>query len=167
VGGVFGKAAELRAYRRESKDLVEGRALSELPCTRLGRDERNIHDLEIGRGCGGVGLDGNKAQYRKEAVHMLEDICNVRRGRDSRRSNEDAGSSIKGGLQNDVGIDIFPKVGVDLPDKLRGDGVGVDGRSGRQHCFLTCYHHLPLLGLVDLGVNSLEFIAIRCRALWW
>jgi hypothetical protein len=42
---VLGKAAELRAYRRESEGLVKGHALSELPCTRLGRDERDIHNL--------------------------------------------------------------------------------------------------------------------------
>jgi hypothetical protein len=132
AGGVFGKAAELRAYRRESRGLVKGRALSELPCTRLGRDERNIHDLEVGRGCGGVGLDVNKAQYGKEVAHMLEDTCDVRRGWDGRRGNEDAGSGIEGRLENDVGIDIFPEVGVDLLDKLRGDGIGADGRSGRR-----------------------------------
>jgi hypothetical protein len=113
---VFGKAAELRAYRGESEGLVKGCALSELPCTRLGRDERDIHDLEIGRGCGGVGLDGDKARYGKEAAHMFEDTCDVGRGWDGRRGNEDAGSGIEGGLENDVGIDIFPEVGVDLPD---------------------------------------------------
>jgi hypothetical protein len=35
------------------------------------------------------------------------------------------------------------------------------------HRFLTCYHHLPLLGLVDSGVYRLEFIAIRRRAFRW
>jgi hypothetical protein len=60
---------------------------------------------------------------------MLENTCDVGRGQDSRHGNEDASSGIEGGPENDVRINIFPKVGVDLPDKLRGDGVGADGRS--------------------------------------
>jgi hypothetical protein len=156
---VFGKAAELRAYRRESEGLVKGRTLSELPCTRLGRDKRDIHDLEIGRGCGGVGLDGNQAQYGKEAAHMFEDTCDVGRGRDGRRGNEDAGSGIEGGLENDVGIDIFPEVGVDLPDKLRGDGVGADGRSGRRR--LDKEEEGSAVGTVGLSAASEALVLPR------
>jgi hypothetical protein len=63
---------------------------------------------------------------------MFEDTCDIGRGGDGRRGNEDAGPGTEGRLENDVGIDIFPEVGVDLPDKLQGEGVGTDGRSGRQ-----------------------------------
>jgi hypothetical protein len=91
-----------------------------------------IHNLEEGCGRGGLGLDGDKARNGKEAAHMFEDTCNVGRGRDSRCGKEDAGSNIEGGLENDIGINVFPKVRVDLPDKIRGDGLGTDGRSGRR-----------------------------------
>jgi hypothetical protein len=106
--------------------------LSELPLARSGSDERDIHELEVGRGRGGFGLDGNKARNRKEAAHMFEDTCNVGRGRDGRRGKEYAGSDIEGGLENDIGVNVFPEVSVDLPDKFRGDGLGADGRSGRR-----------------------------------
>jgi hypothetical protein len=132
VRGVFDVSAQLGADWRESKGLVKGPALSELPLARSGSDKRDVHDLEVGRGCGRFGLDGNKARNRKEAAHMFEDTCNVGRGRDGRRGKEDAGFDIEGGLENDIGVNVFPKVGVDLLDKIWGDGLGTEGRSGRR-----------------------------------
>jgi hypothetical protein len=132
AGGVFDVPAQLGADWRESEGLVKGSALSELPLARSGSDERDIHDLEVLRGRGGFGLDGNKARNGKEAAHMFEDTCNIGRGRDGRRSKEYAGSDIEGGLENDIGVNVFPEVSVDLPDKFRGDGLGADGRSGRR-----------------------------------
>jgi hypothetical protein len=129
---VFDVPAQLGANWWESKGLVEGPALSKLPLARSGSDERDVHDLEVGRGRGGFGLDGNKACNRKEAAHMFEDTCNVGGGRDGGHGKEDAGSDIEGGLENDIGVNVFPKVSVDLPDKIRGDGLGADGRSGRR-----------------------------------
>jgi hypothetical protein len=106
--------------------------LCELPLARSGSDEWDIHDLKEGRGCGGIGLNGNEARNRKEAAHMFEDACDVGRGRNGRRGKENAGTDIEGRLENDVGVNVLPEVGVDLPDMLRGDGLGTDGRSGRQ-----------------------------------
>jgi hypothetical protein len=62
---------------------------------------------------------------------MFEDTCDVGGGRNGRCSKEDAGADIEGRLENDVGVNVLPKVGVDLPDMFRGDGLGADGRSGR------------------------------------
>jgi hypothetical protein len=130
---MFDVAAQLGADRRESEDLVKGPALSELPLARSGSDERDVDDLEVGRGRGGLGLDGNKARNGKKAAHMFEDTCDVGRGRDGRRGKEYAGSDIEGGLEDDTGINVLPKVNVDLPDKIRGDGLGADRGSGRWH----------------------------------
>jgi hypothetical protein len=133
AGGVFDVAAKLGADWGKSEGLVKGHVLSELPFARSGTDERDVNDLEVGRGRGRLGLDGNKARKGKEAVHMLEDTCDVGRGQDSRRGKEDAGSDIKGSLENDIGVNVFPEVSIDLPDEIRGDGLGADRRSGRRH----------------------------------
>jgi hypothetical protein len=103
-----------------------------LPLARSSSDERDIHDLEKGRGCGGISPNGGGAEYGKKAAHVFEDTCDVGRGRDGRCGKEDAGADIEGRLKNDVGVNVFPEVDIDLPDKIRGDGVGADGRSGRR-----------------------------------
>jgi hypothetical protein len=95
-------------------------------------DERDIHNLEVGCGRGGLGLDGNKARNGKEAAHMFKDTCDVGGGRDGRCGKKDAGSDIESSLENDIGVNVFPEVSVDLPDKIRGDRLGTDGRSGRR-----------------------------------
>jgi hypothetical protein len=133
AGGGFDVAAKLGADWGKGKGLIEGCALSKLPLTRSGSNERNVYNLEIGCRCGRFGFDGNKAGDRDEAAYMLENTGNVRRGRDSGCGNEHAGTAIKSGLENDVGVNILPKVRVNLPDKFRDDGVGTDGRSGRWH----------------------------------
>jgi hypothetical protein len=132
AGGVLDVTAQLGADWRESEDLVKGRALSELPLTGSSSNERDIYNLEVGCGRGGLGLDGNKARNGKEAAHMFKDTCDVGRGRDGRRGKKDAGSDIESSLENDIGVNVFPKVSVDLPDKIRGDRLGTDRRSGRR-----------------------------------
>jgi hypothetical protein len=61
AGSVFDEAAKLGADRGKGEGLIKGGALSELPLARSGSDEWDIHDLEKGRGCGGIGLNGNEA----------------------------------------------------------------------------------------------------------